>query len=114
MKPAARTRRVEELLSDLRQRGATLWTENGQLRYQARRGVLTSTDVSNMRELRNEICLYLASSTRDGLDELPLRARVDGQPAPLTFSQAWLLNALSIQRCSYRAVSTATDRKSVV
>jgi hypothetical protein len=107
MEPAECTQRVEELLADLRHKGATLWTENGQLRYQARRGVLTSADFSNIRALKDEICLYLVSSGQEGLDELPLRARANGQTVPLTFSQAWLWNAYHLQRSSYRTVSTA-------
>lgn len=73
-----------DLLVALRERGAKLWTENGQLRFQAPKGVILPEELNTLRTLRAEIIELLEQA--QSFSHNPLQPRVPGCPVPLT---AW-------------------------
>lgn len=74
-----------ELLSSLHQRGVRLWVNNGELRFQAPRGVLSPVDLDGLRAHRKEI-IELMNEVEASRD-IPLQPRATGCPAPLTALQ---------------------------
>jgi hypothetical protein len=48
-----------ELVAQLRQRGATFWSENGQLRYRAARGIVSSQEIDELRRFKEQILTHL-------------------------------------------------------
>jgi Condensation domain/TubC N-terminal docking domain len=78
---------IAHVLGSIREKGVRLWSENGQLRYQAPKGVLTRDELEQLRASRRELIALLerAGATRNDESGLVRRARRDH--APLAFSQ---------------------------
>jgi len=69
-------------------KGVRFWQENGQLRYEAPRGALTSQDLERLRANKANIIAHLSSRSEPAEPEDPaLGPRRCSNSAPLTFSQ---------------------------
>jgi hypothetical protein len=93
-------RTLSEFLDYAFQKGVTVWTDNGRLRYRAPKGTLTSGDIERLAESREQIISLLQTAKR--VDEIdPSLGRGPRQRrAPLTFSQLqhWNLYRLRERR----------------
>jgi len=78
---------TDAVLDRLRQKGVRLWSQDGQLRYQAPRGILTKDDLDRLKSNRSQI-LVLLSRVSDPAQIKP-RSLYPGKPdcAPLAYSQ---------------------------
>jgi Condensation domain/TubC N-terminal docking domain len=93
------------MLLQLRHKGARIWEEKGQLRYQARQGALTSSDLEELRRLKPDILALLRQSSLPADKEPPLRRRATSDVVPLAFSQQWLWNHYDLAtRTSLRSI----------
>lgn len=77
------------LIQSLKERGATLSPENGQIRIQAPKGLLSQEDVVMLRERKAEIIPILEDAELD--TRVPIGRRVPSSTVPLTALQlrAW-------------------------
>jgi hypothetical protein len=83
----ANSEKILAIVAELRHRGVKLWSHDGQLRYRAPRGALTSVDIETIREFRGQILTLL-------------RSHVNLQPAPLAFSQLAHWSLYGLDQCS--------------
>lgn len=99
---------VTDVLFMMRSKGVKIWTDNGQLRYQAARGALTSAEIDKLRALRAEIIAFFQQSSHlAATDPLPV-PRLSSDRVPLTFSQQWTWNVLDLEkRHSTRTIAVA-------
>lgn len=82
---------VAEVLFSLRRRGVKVWSDGGQLHYQAPKGGLSAEERSALKTLKAEIMAFLKSPRPIG-SEPPLCPRSRSDQIPLTFSQRWMWN----------------------
>jgi hypothetical protein len=103
------THKIADVLVDIRKRGVRLWSENGQLRYKAPKGVLTPTDLEAIRESKGQLVRLLETAVETGSVEPAPGSAPKNQRSPLSFSQLahWHLCQLS-QRCAIRQIASAT------
>lgn len=73
---------AEEFVASLSQRGATIWSENGQVRVRAPKGTLLPAELEAARVLAKEIFALLETRNKSG--ETTLKPRVSGTAIPLT------------------------------
>jgi hypothetical protein len=79
-----------ECLASLHGKGIRLWVQNGELRYHAKKGTLSSDDLAHLRLLKDGIVAELNKTPAAG--SRPLFSRHPScEQAPLTFQQQWLL-----------------------
>jgi hypothetical protein len=74
-----------ELLSSLSQRGVKVWLDTGQLRFKAPKGVLSQSELNELRALRKEIIELLKGA--ELASDLPIEPRGPACPIPLTALQ---------------------------
>lgn len=98
---------VAGVLAAVCSKGAQVWCENGELRYRARKGVLTPEDVAMLHGSRNEILAF--AQRLGGHIEPTLRPRARTGPVPLTYSQLarWQGGQL-LTRSSIRHLASVT------
>ena len=78
----------------LNQSGVRLWLDNGKLRYQAKKGILSSEELARLRSMRTEIVAELtkaAGSKADNSNRASEAAPVEG---PVSLQQRWFLRLL--------------------
>jgi hypothetical protein len=80
-------RGISDLLHLLQNKGVQLWCSDGQLRYRAPKGVVSGDLAERLRTSRERIVASLQRQERRRADDDHLRPRVQGDVAPLTFSQ---------------------------
>jgi hypothetical protein len=92
---------AEMILARARKKGIVLWSEDGQLRCKAPRGVLSEDDVQSLGKHRAEIMARLEMAVGPDAYERDLAPRSAGECVPLTFSQLihWNESELATQRC---------------
>jgi hypothetical protein len=78
---------VADVLAQVRRKGVRLWSEQGQLRYQAPRGALTSQELETLRLLRQQVVAHLEKASNAGIVEPRLDRRTSVEAVPLTYSQ---------------------------
>ena len=90
---------VREILSGILKKKVRLWSEGGQLRYQAPKGALAPEDLLALRQHRGDIVALLAQVSDVGEDEIPLRPREHSNTIPVTSSQLmhWSQYKLTVQ-----------------
>lgn len=90
---------IEEFLSDLNSLDIKLWVEGDLLRYNAPKGSMTSTILSQIKECKTEIVQKLS---QDSLVECIRPVKRDN-PLPLSFAQQrlWLTEQLQPNSCDY-------------
>jgi hypothetical protein len=104
MNGAART-----LIRDLEKRGVRLWSQDGQLRYKAPCGTLSSREVKSLGASRVQLLSVLAGRGTPGRARAHSRAQASPIRAPLSYTQLahWRQNKLN-ERPSLREVAAAT------
>ena len=96
------------ILSLMRSKGLRLWTEHGQVRYEALRGVLTPQEIATCQRLTPEAMACLQPISPDSSRSTPLAPRLPTDRIPLTFSQQWVWNVLDLERRpSTRSIAVA-------
>jgi hypothetical protein len=90
---------VSDYLTSLEKRGVRLWLEDGQLRYRASIGTLSTEELSRLRVMKTEIVRELSKTSAPRTDEARLEGiRAEGKPTPvhtpLSFQQHWLLTLM--------------------
>jgi hypothetical protein len=95
-------------ITHLRQKGVSLWLDQGRLRYRTLRGALTAEEIRVLKSSARHIVTLLASSPdpeRENCEPQTLHCR---SSAPLTFSQLehWQSNELS-ERSAVRQLASA-------
>jgi hypothetical protein len=78
---------IEDILVSTREKGVTLWSENGQLHYKAPKGVLTHEEIDRIRISRNQIVTLLQRSAHSEPAEPRLEPHSRLDRAPLAFQQ---------------------------
>jgi hypothetical protein len=76
------TNNLGEFVISLRRKGVRLWKENGNLRYMAPRGVLSTAELTTLHGMKAELLRLIES-----LSEHALSPRSSSAPAPLTYVQ---------------------------
>jgi hypothetical protein len=96
---------VAVVVGHVRRKGVKIWSQDGQLRYRAPRGVLTPEEIARMSASRREIIALLESEQRPTSRPGP---RQEFARAPLTFSQQnhWQLHRLG-ERTGVRQLAAA-------
>lgn len=84
---------ANDLLSSLHQRGVKMWTEDGQLRFQAPAGTILPNELDTLRARKAEIIELLEQS--EFRSEIPLQPRPPGCFVPLTTMQRNLWNYIA-------------------
>jgi hypothetical protein len=102
----ASTDGISHLLGSVRSKGVRIWSDNGQLRYEAPKGALTQTEFDRLRASRGQIVTLLertASAEAGGPEFAPL------DRVPLAFSQLahWHFFRLR-ERHAIRQLASAT------
>jgi hypothetical protein len=103
------TDRVADVLVRIREKGARIWLEDGQLRYRAPKGVLTQSDIEGIRASKDAIVSLLARTGGGKYTDLRPESQQRVYRAPLTFSQHahWQLYELN-QRPAMRHIASVT------
>lgn len=86
---------LNDLLSQLRIKGITLWLEGDRLRYRASEGAMTPDLLAELKNQKSEIIAFLQQvNTASDLSRPPLIAITRDDTAPLSFAQQrfWLLH----------------------
>jgi hypothetical protein len=104
---------IADVLASLRSKGVQLWAENGQLRYRAPKGVLTSLETERLRLSRNLLLAVLQQAPH--AEAVPCEVRSRRLRAPLGFAQLmhWNLYDLA-NRPAIRQIATATRLRGVL
>ena len=96
------------LLVLLRIRGIRIWSDDGRLRYQAPKGLLTQNDVEELRAAKVDLIELLQQASSDDVVGQQITTRLPSDPVPLTFSQQLWWNCLQLgRRPSMRSVAGA-------
>lgn len=100
--------RLADVLGCVRRKGVRLWSENGELHYEAPKGALTQREAQKLRDFKRQI-ITLLDRTSPAVDiEPPIEPRVRHGRAPLAFSQLAHWNFYELQeRRSIRIVASA-------
>lgn len=78
--------RIADMVEQVRRKGVRLWCDQGQLRYEAPKGALTTADIQSLRACKADVIAYLEAVSMSDLETKPARpARINR--VPLTFSQ---------------------------
>ncbi|MGJ4946579.1 amino acid adenylation domain-containing protein, partial [Bradyrhizobium sp. HKCCYLS1011] len=93
---------IENLLSVLRRDGVQIWSENGQVRYRAPRGVMTRERIAEIRARQQEITTFLEEVRSLGSELPPIVSQRTGE-LPLSFAQErlWFLEQFGGVGSSY-------------
>ncbi len=88
---------LSTLLTEIRTAGVKLWVDNGQLRFDAPKGVMTPGLRARLRQNKTSVIDLLAKASRDGAavqEPIPVVSR--GGSLPLSYSQErlWFLDRL--------------------
>jgi hypothetical protein len=75
----------QSLVDTLRRNGVRLWSENGQLHYEAPRGTLNQADLVRLKEYKPQLVAFLEKNAVASAPRLISGERCG--PAPLSFSQ---------------------------
>ncbi|MEN3375222.1 MAG: hypothetical protein V7604_577, partial [Hyphomicrobiales bacterium] len=99
---------VEGLLHQLRSEGVQIWSENGRVRYRARKGVMTPERIAEIRAQQHEITVFLeeAQSLAGELPPITPARRTDVLPLSFAQERLWFLSQLGFQGPSYN-IATA-------
>jgi Condensation domain/TubC N-terminal docking domain len=83
-----------EYVMFLNRTGVRLWVDNGQLRYHAKKGVLSPEELARLRSMRNEILAELTKAGASATDS-SIDARAENPTeAPVSFQQRWCLKLI--------------------
>ncbi len=85
---------LTELLAHLRDKEIHIWNEDGKLRYNAPKGIMTPDILAEMKEHKEEMLLFLARAHGDSKEQSePIPRAPRDQPLPLSFTQQqiWFL-----------------------
>lgn len=105
--PEARRRKAADLLVLLRSRGIKVWRDNGCLRYQAPKGLLTQDDLEKLGAAKADLIALLQPSSDEGVGQ-QITSRLSSDHVPLTFSQELMWRCLQLEtRPSMRSLATA-------
>lgn len=83
-----------DYLAFLRQKGVKLWVDNGELRYQARKGSLRADELAELRGMRADLIAELSQSPDFETNDPRQAGAKSGRQAPLSFQQQWLLKMI--------------------
>ena len=78
---------ISGLLAVLRRRGVRLWSQNGELRYQAPKGAVGLGELANLKAHKSEILQMLEQAQQAELAEHVIGPQPRSGPAPLAYSQ---------------------------
>lgn len=78
----------------LNRNGVDLWVDNGQLRYHAKKGVLSSEELARLRSMKSEIIEELTKADVSAANNQTYTSTPNGVEAPVSFQQWWLLQWL--------------------
>jgi Condensation domain/TubC N-terminal docking domain len=99
---------IPGIVAALYAKGVKLWSENGKLRYKARKGALTDDELAYLRAEREQIVGFLERVGR-GTSEFKLQRRESGHLAPLTYAQmAYWDSGRRTRRAPIRQIASAT------
>jgi hypothetical protein len=85
---------IADFLFAVRSKGVRVWSEDGQLRYQAPRGALADGDVQLLRKRKPEIVAFLSRKSELGIEGIRIAPREGSGPVPVTPNQHWRLRTL--------------------
>ena len=96
-----------DLLRTVCGKGVRLWVENGQLRYRVPKGILTTTDVENLKKFKLQIVALLERSNASETSEPKSGSGTGPRHAPLSFQQLahWNLYQLDVRPSSTPGLS---------
>ena len=101
--------RIADVLDSVRRKGVRIWTEQGQLRYQAPKGALTPQEVDRLRQARSQIVALLETTPNPDDRRRSLADRARSGRGPLAFSQQMYWNMFQLgERGARRQVASAT------
>ncbi len=79
---------VGHVITHVRNRGVSLWVENGELHYRAAKGALKAEEIARLGSSRNEIVALLQYEAANEAYERKSSSRQPARRYPLTFSQS--------------------------
>lgn len=85
---------VADLLFEMRSKGVRVWSQDGQLRYQARKGALSGEEAEKLHRYKSDIVSFLQRGTSSGAREFRLAPRQVYSPVRATPNQQWRLRTL--------------------
>jgi hypothetical protein len=100
---------VADVVRSIRRKGVRLWVENGQLHYEARKGVLNSEDIGRLKAEKDRVLSYLKEAGQEpALTGLSVPSDEHYGTIPLAFSQLahWNIYGLS-KRPAIRQIASA-------
>jgi len=107
--------RATEILRRVRERGARLWSKNGQLHYKAPKGALTQEEIARLRDSKGQIADLLERTNYAERIVPRLVSRFRRDHAPLTFSQlAYWIGCETKERHTWRGVASGTRLKGLL
>src|SRR4051812_14644963 len=78
---------IADVVGHVRQKGISIWTENGQLHYKALKGALSQEEIRRLKESRIQIIAFLEGVTGLEIVKPQPACRPSLNRAPLSFSQ---------------------------
>jgi hypothetical protein len=100
---------VEAVIESVRNKGVRLWSENGELRYRASKGLLSSEEIDRLRAFKPQIVTFLAGATPEGYAQPDTERLQQFDRAPLTFSQLAHWNSFALKEApAVRQIASAT------
>ncbi|MDM8560649.1 amino acid adenylation domain-containing protein [Candidatus Parabeggiatoa sp. HSG14] len=97
-------RTIEKLLSELSRLNIKIWVEDDQLRYNAPKGILTSSLRDELVERKAEIIAFVSKAQKGSETTFPLIKPISrGENLPISFSQQrlWFLDQLEGSNATY-------------
>lgn len=83
-----------DYLTFLNRNGVKLWVDNGELRYHAKKGVLSSEELARLRSMRSEIVAELTKAATSAASNTNRAHAVSVVEGPVSFQQRWSLKLL--------------------